>query len=74
MPLDVHLSMFIPVMTYHTNEEQRSRWLLRAKTFRIIGAYAQTELGHGSNIRGLETTALYDKEKKEFKETGKNSS
>lgn len=25
-----------------------------------IGCYAQTELGHGSNVRGLETTATWD--------------
>lgn len=27
----------------------------------MIGCYAQTELGHGSNILGLETTATFDK-------------
>lgn len=32
----------------------------------IIGCYAQTELGHGSNVRGLETTAKWDPVKKEF--------
>lgn len=32
----------------------------------IIGCYAQTELGHGSNVRGLETTAKWDPIKKEF--------
>mmetsp|Transcript_3551 Transcript_3551/g.5358 ORF Transcript_3551/g.5358 Transcript_3551/m.5358 type:complete len:191 (-) Transcript_3551:31-603(-) len=25
-----------------------------------MGCYAQTELGHGSNVAGLETTAIYD--------------
>lgn len=35
-------------------------WLLLAQ---IIGTYAQTELGHGTFVRGLETTATYDAER-----------
>lgn len=29
------------------NEEQRKKWLPLAESYQIIGAYAQTELGHG---------------------------
>jgi len=32
----------------------------------IIGTYAQTELGHGTFLRGMETTATFDKVKDEF--------
>ncbi|KAK7401198.1 hypothetical protein VNO78_12519 [Psophocarpus tetragonolobus] len=32
----------------------------------IIGCYAQTELGHGSNVQGLETTAMFDPKTNEF--------
>ncbi len=29
------------------SEEQKKKWLPLAKDYSIIGAYAQTELGHG---------------------------
>lgn len=32
----------------------------------IFGTYAQTELGHGTFVRGLETTATYDPTIRQF--------
>jgi acyl-CoA oxidase len=32
----------------------------------IFGCYLQTELGHGTNVSGLETTATYIPESQEF--------
>lgn len=32
----------------------------------MVGVYCQTELGHGSNVRGLNTIATYDKNTQEF--------
>lgn len=66
LPLDVHLSMFIPIMAMHTDDEQKRRWLEKSLSFEIIGAYAQTELAHGSNVRGIETTAMYDSTSETF--------
>jgi len=37
-----------------------------AEKYEIIGAYAQTELAHGSNVQGLETTATFDRTTDEF--------
>jgi len=43
-----------------TTEEQRAKYMPQVKALRIIGGYAQTELGHGTNVAGLETTATLD--------------
>ncbi|EGG13786.1 hypothetical protein DFA_11547 [Cavenderia fasciculata] len=32
----------------------------------IVGSFSMTEMGHGSNVRGLETTATFDRATKEF--------
>ncbi|CAN0463805.1 unnamed protein product, partial [Hapterophycus canaliculatus] len=61
LPTDVHMAMVIPALRYQTSPEQREAWLPLATSFRILGAYVQTELGHGSNVRALETTATFDK-------------
>ncbi|CAM9486736.1 unnamed protein product, partial [Chrysoparadoxa australica] len=60
LPTDVHRAMVLPALRYQTSPEQRERWLKQAEEFRILGAYVQTELGHGSNVRALETTATFD--------------
>jgi acyl-CoA oxidase len=48
------------------SEEQQAYWMPKILNYDIIGCYAQTELGHGSNVRGLETTAKWDPKMKEF--------
>ena len=58
--------MFIPTIETQGDEEQQAYWLPKARALEIIGAYAQTEMGHGTFVRGLETTATYDSQPEEF--------
>ncbi|KAK7069628.1 Acyl-coenzyme A oxidase (Acyl-CoA oxidase), partial [Halocaridina rubra] len=60
------MTAFIGALMGLCNEEQKTLWLGKAMKGEIIGTYAQTELGHGTNVRGLETTATYDEKTQEF--------
>lgn len=65
-PFGLHRSMFITTIENMGTEEQKEKWLGPAMRYEIIGCYAQTELGHGSNVQGLETQAVYDEQTKTF--------
>lgn len=58
--------MFLPCLYNLGTAEQQAEWVDRAWNCIVIGTYAQTELGHGTFIRGLETTSTYDPKSKEF--------
>ncbi|RKP06831.1 acyl-CoA dehydrogenase/oxidase [Thamnocephalis sphaerospora] len=66
IPIYLHYLMVLPVLRTQCTPEQQERWLQPASDFRIIACYAQTELAHGSDLSGLETTATYDKVTDEF--------
>ncbi|XP_039267686.2 peroxisomal acyl-coenzyme A oxidase 1-like [Styela clava] len=63
---DLHYGMFVPTLMGQATDEQRAKWLIPAINHEILGTYAQTEMGHGTFLRGLETTAHYDPETEEF--------
>uniref|UniRef100_T1DMI4 Acyl-coenzyme A oxidase n=1 Tax=Crotalus horridus TaxID=35024 RepID=T1DMI4_CROHD len=65
-PLDLHLGMFLPTLLTQATKEQQDRFFMPAWNLEIIGTYAQTEMGHGTHLRGLETTATYDPATQEF--------
>ncbi|KAK6176957.1 hypothetical protein SNE40_015158 [Patella caerulea] len=64
--LSLHHTMFIPAIERLATDEQKAKWLPLAQSFKILGTYAQTELGHGTNLLGLETTATFDQSTDEF--------
>ncbi|CAH2049993.1 unnamed protein product, partial [Iphiclides podalirius] len=63
-PFLLHFGMFLPTIVSQASPEQQEQWL--QKGWQMIGTYAQTELGHGTFLRGLETTATYDPATEEF--------
>jgi acyl-CoA oxidase len=65
-PYGLHASMFLKTLEEQGTPAQHKLFLERARNYEIIGCYAQTELGHGSNVRGLETTATWNPEDKTF--------
>ncbi|KAK5191332.1 hypothetical protein LTR16_007590, partial [Cryomyces antarcticus] len=65
-PYGLHESMFLITLRDQGTPEQHEKFLKPAENYEIIGCYAQTELGHGSNVRGLETTATWNEDDKTF--------
>jgi len=66
LPYGLHESMYLKTLRDQGTPEQHEKFLKPAEAYTNIGCYAQTELGHGSNVRGLETTATWNSEDKTF--------
>ena len=66
LPTALHWGMFVPTIRGQATEEQKEEWLPLAMEMKTVGTYAQTELGHGTFLRGLETTATFDPDTDEF--------
>jgi acyl-CoA oxidase len=58
--------MFYSSVESIADAEQSAKWLPQVLSLKMTGAYAQTELGHGSFVPGIETTATFDKNTQEF--------
>ena len=58
--------MFLNSLKAFCTPEQYAKWVPLGENYDIHGAYAQTELGHGSDVSKLETTATFDPKTDEF--------
>jgi acyl-CoA oxidase len=47
-------------------ESHHRKYLVDAASCQLMGCFAMTEIGHGSNVQALETTAVYDPTHEQF--------
>lgn len=62
----VQWGLFTSAILQLGTEEHHRRWLDAALKLEIPGAFAMTEIGHGSDVQSLATTATYDPEHEEW--------
>ena len=65
-PIGLHITMFCTSMKAFASDEQLEEWMPKINNFDIIGCYCQTEIGHGSDVASLKTTATLDRKTDEF--------
>ncbi|XP_045145944.1 peroxisomal acyl-coenzyme A oxidase 2 isoform X2 [Echinops telfairi] len=65
LSFNIH-KVFLKALGSLGTTEQIAKWGELCQDFQIITTYAQTELGHGTYLQGLETEATYDPATQEF--------
>ncbi|KAJ9170880.1 hypothetical protein P3X46_018944 [Hevea brasiliensis] len=64
--LGVHFFLWGGAIKFFGTERHHDKWLRDTETYAIKGCFAMSELGHGSNVRGIETVTVYDSKTGEF--------
>ncbi|KAK9909468.1 hypothetical protein WJX75_002711 [Coccomyxa subellipsoidea] len=62
----VHFTLCGGTIAKLGTEKHHKTYLPRLDTLELPGCFGMTELGHGSNVMGIETQAAYDEETGEF--------
>jgi acyl-CoA oxidase len=62
----VQFGLFGGAILHLGTEKHHEAYLPDTITGKLLGCFAMTETGHGSNVQALETTATYDAEADEF--------
>lgn len=67
MGISLHQDAFVNVLKSQGSDEQWAYWKPLVEAGNVTGCYAQTELGHGSNVAALETRAtLFEEDGKRY--------
>jgi acyl-CoA oxidase len=64
--LGVQFGLFGGSIQHLGTEYHHRKYLPKAAACQLLGGFAMTEIGHGSNVQALETIAVYDSEHRDF--------
>ena len=62
----VQWGLFGAAILHLGTEKHHEKWLPDVMSFKLPGAFAMTEIGHGSDVASIGTTATYEPETEEF--------